>query len=65
MPVCKECDETYSQKRFNLGYHTCLECGQADALQELKRKSRCTAPAFNKGAYTYIYSKEQAKNIGR
>ena len=65
MPICKDCEETYTQKRFNLGYRTCLECGEFNATIEKNRKSKCVATAFNKGAYTYVYSKKQAKNIGR
>ncbi|ATS94054.1 hypothetical protein P13BB106kb_p070 [Pectobacterium phage DU_PP_V] len=38
---------------------------EAKALEEIERKKLCTAPAFNKGAYTYIASEEQAKTIGR
>jgi len=35
------------------------------ALEEIERKKKCVAPAFNKGAYTYIASEEQAKWVGR
>ncbi|AFQ22245.1 hypothetical protein My1_086 [Pectobacterium phage My1] len=38
---------------------------EALAQLEIERKKLCTAPAFNKGAYTYIASEEQAKSIGR
>lgn len=32
---------------------------------EIIRKSKCLAPAYNKGAYQYIDTKEQAIDIGR
>ena len=35
------------------------------AQEEIERKKLCVAPAFNKGAYTYIASEEQAKWVGR
>lgn len=35
------------------------------AREEIERKKKCVAPAFNKGAYTYIASEEQAKWVGR
>lgn len=65
MAICSECEEEYSEKRKALGYSTCLECGNKKATQEIERKAKCVAPAFNKGAYTYISSKDQAKDIGR
>ena len=63
--ICVDCWDEHPVARKNLGYKTCLECGEANARVEIARKAKCTAPAFNKGAYTYIYSKAQAKNIGR
>lgn len=35
------------------------------ALAEAERRKLCCAPAYNKGAYQYISSEEQAKDIGR
>ena len=49
--VCVECWEEYNPKRRALGYKTCLECGAANARVEKARKAKCTAPAYNKGAY--------------
>ena len=31
MAECINCEEEYSNKRAELGYSTCLECGEADA----------------------------------
>jgi len=31
MAICIKCEETYSNKRLELGYKVCLECGQTDA----------------------------------
>jgi predicted nucleic acid-binding Zn-ribbon protein len=62
---CIDCGETYNPKRHSLGYRHCLECGESSAQREKQRKSRCTAPAYNKGAYMYITGMEMARNVGR
>lgn len=61
--ICDECGEEFSDKRGKLGYTTCLECGDKEANKEKNRKKKCIAPAYNKGAYQYITSKECVKNI--
>lgn len=38
---------------------------EALAQQEILRKKSCVAPAYNKGAYQYIASEEQAKDAGK
>jgi hypothetical protein len=35
------------------------------AQEEVQRKKKCIAPAYNKGAYQYIGSEEQAKWVGK
>lgn len=35
------------------------------AQVEIERKKKCTAPAYNKGAYQYVATEEQAKDVGR
>lgn len=42
-----------------------LAAREAAAREEIARKAKCVAPAYNKGAYTYIASEEQAKWVGR
>lgn len=63
--VCVECWEEYNPKRKALGYRTCLECGDVNAKIEIARKAKCTAPAYNKGAYQYVGTVQAAKGIGR
>jgi len=65
MPECIKCGDEYNPKRKQLGYHTCLECGGIDAKVEMARKAKCTAPAFNKGAYQYVGNRQAALGIGR
>ena len=62
---CIECGDSFNPKRFKLGYRTCIECGEEIAQIEMVRKSRCVAPAYNKGAYMYVTSSQMAKDLGR
>ena len=65
IPQCWECGEEFSPKRKALGYEYCLECGDKYAQKEIARKAKCTAPLYNKGAYQYVGSIDEAKLIGR
>ena len=62
---CVKCGEQYSYRRRELGYHTCLDCGSRDAMREILRKATCVAPAFNKGAYMFIFTPQDAKDAGK
>ena len=64
MKLC-ECEEEIPIARYNLGYRTCVECGEKLAKKEIERKRSCVAPAYNKGAYQYIATYEEALDIGR
>ena len=61
--VCRYCGEDYPRKRLDLGYLSCLDCGQKHAEAEKAYKAKCTAPAYNKGAYMYIGSQDAVKGI--
>jgi len=56
-PICVKCDESFSVKRFDLGYRTCLECGS-------EKNTYTIAPAYNKGAYQLI-SRSYVRDIGK
>ncbi len=64
-PICNDCMTEYAHARRVLGYRTCLDCGSTRALREIQRKAKCSAPAYNKGAYQYVGSVQAAKGIGR
>ncbi len=64
-PQCLECGEEYSIKRKRLGYTTCLDCGDKHAQKLIEHKKKCSAPAYNKGAYQYVGSKQDARWLGR
>jgi len=61
--ICRYCGEDYPMKRFDLGYLTCLDCGDIKAQEEKAFKAKCTAPAYNKSAYFYVSSKEQVVGV--
>ena len=63
--ICIDCCVEFNPKRLELGYRTCLDCGSTRALLEAKRKAKCTAPAYNKGAYQYVGSVQAARGVGR
>ena len=62
---CNVCGENYPVKRKELGYSTCINCGDKFARKEAIRKSKCVAPLFNKGAYQFIGNISEAKTLGR
>lgn len=63
-----DCGDEYSDKRKELGYDTCLECGRKDAVAEARRKAKRVSPLYSKGPTQYI-SDDTIKNdlhtIGR
>jgi hypothetical protein len=64
MKLCK-CGKKIKLGRYKLGYNTCVNCGEHEARKEVERRKSCVAPLYNKGAYQYIGSLDQAINIGR
>jgi predicted nucleic acid-binding Zn-ribbon protein len=65
MSTCHKCGEEYSDARADLGYRTCLDCGESNAVAESQRRAKCTAPAYNKGPYMYVYTVDQVKDCHR
>lgn len=57
MAICKVCGEDFSEKRYALGYRTCLEHSEP-------MKQFTVAPAYNKGAYQLI-TRLAVVDIGR
>ena len=45
-PECSVCGEEYNPKRKQLGYSTCLVCGDKEAKKSIAHKKKCTAPLF-------------------
>ena len=65
MVNCNVCGEEFPIRRKELGYKTCIVCGDKFARKEAIRKSKCVAPLFNKGAYQFIGNASEAKTLGR
>jgi len=61
--VCDYCGEHYPAKRKELGYRSCLDCGDIYAQKEKAFKATCVTISYNKGAYQYITSKDAVKGI--
>mgnify|MGYP001219296643 CR=1 FL=1 len=40
MAECITCEEEYTDKRLELGYMTCLNCGQADAVNVINTRNK-------------------------
>lgn len=61
---CIKCGHEYPLARLNLGYRTCLLCGDAEA----KTVSFIVMPAYSKGAYQLMSRNDVAhtnpKRIG-
>ena len=64
-PNCIDCSIEFNPKRLDLGFRTCIDCGSTRALKEMNRKAKCTAPAYNKGAYQYVGTKQAAMGVGK
>lgn len=60
---CVECGEAYNPRRRDLGYRTCLDCGQEAALAA--RASWCIAPVAHKQGATLVTDKSALKQINK
>lgn len=56
MANCASCGDTYPLARHNLGYRTCLECGDKQARQV----TFCVTIPFSKGAYQVVSPQDLA-----
>jgi ribosomal protein L37AE/L43A len=64
-PICEECGAEFSKKRYDLGYRTCLDCGEEVARLETEKKSQRVAVLCNKGPLQYITSIGVVKDLGK
>ena len=56
--ICKNCDNEVSPQRYNLGYDTCLKCGEVTAS-----KRKFTVVPMHKSNYVVITKREELKGI--
>lgn len=54
MASCVRCGYDYSMARKNIGYKTCLPCGDKTADRLIREKASRCMPAFNKGGIQYV-----------
>ena len=61
---CVICDALYPRKRAELGYHTCMQCGEAMA-KKIAAKHHTILPLHKQGymAFTGADAREVAKQI--
>lgn len=62
MAICKECYATYSDKRKELGYDICMDCGDSAAYAQ--RITWCIVPT-PKGHYTRVTRKDELKQLNQ
>lgn len=65
MATCSKCGDEFSEKRKELGYDTCLDCGEELAQVEIDKKRERIGIAYNKGSYQYITSKKMVNDLGK
>ena len=58
MANCISCGDTYPPRRAQLGYNTCLECGDFAA-----REVKFTIAPLNKSNYVVISNPEDLKGL--
>jgi len=57
-PYCIECGEEIPIARYNLGYGTCLECGEQNA----RKRKHCIVP-MHKSNYVVITNRSDLHRI--
>ena len=58
MKACTNCGDTFPNARYELGYTTCLECGDAVA-----RTIRYLSAPLNKSNYVFISNLNDLKQL--
>ena len=62
MVTCRDCGESYPERRHALGYRTCLECGEEAARAE---RSGWTIAPLPKQGYTRFTQKRELKELNQ
>lgn len=58
MANCISCGDTFPPRRFDLGYNTCLSCGDFSA-----RATRWTVVPMNKSNYVLVTNLDELKQL--
>jgi len=62
---CIVCGDEVLPQRWKAGFRACFICRERKAQEIKKAKAKQNAPAYNKGAYQYITSRQMCKDLGR
>lgn len=62
---CFKCGDEIEETNWKTGYRGCFACREKNAQKEAAKKAKRVAPAYNKGAYQYLTSKQMVKDVGR
>ena len=57
---CRDCGADYSYAHYQIGYNTCLECGETRARQVI----HCTVP-MHKSSYVVITNKADLLHLNQ
>tara|TARA_B100001750_G_C15517764_1_gene608705 strand:+ start:125 stop:349 length:225 start_codon:yes stop_codon:yes gene_type:complete len=55
MASCVSCGHSYSKARAEIGYKTCLTCGDKTASRQTKEKASRVTCAYNKSGLMYVH----------
>lgn len=58
LAICTDCGDTYPERRSQLGYRTCLSCGDRQA----REVRHCTVP-MNKSNYVVVSNPTELKQL--
>jgi len=62
---CIVCSSEVLEFHWKKGYRACFSCREKKAQEIKKMKAKQIAPAFNKGSYQMITSRQMIKDLGR
>jgi len=62
---CIVCEDDVEPENWNRGYRACLCCREKKAQQIAMKRRQQVAPAYNKGSYQFITSKQMCRDLGK
>lgn len=63
-PLCQKCGDPFDPERYALGKRICLDCGEAQAQQQIARKQQSVMP-LHKGGVMYLGEGDAAVQYAR
>jgi hypothetical protein len=62
---CIVCGDEVLPQRWKAGFRACFQCREKKAQEIKKAKAKQNAPAYNKGPYMVLTSRQMVLDIGR